>query len=278
MSKLAERTEPVVWSKGVHAPLPEEQLDDYERRGYLLVKDIFTEDEVDRLNERAQALADKRSENVIFEPEGENHLRFLLGIHHDDLFAKYARNRFILGVVRQILNSDVYIYQSKVVSKDAFFGKAVPFHTDYNTWHGVDGLPTLGIVNVSIFLTDQELFNGALMVVPGSHKYFLRLHERQLPDTDQKNFDYTDNFKRQRYDKIDHDDFRMIAEQKGFDYLTGRKGSVLFFDANIVHGSTDNISPFQRRKLLFTYSQITNKPANPVRPGFIVDRNHEIIR
>lgn len=276
MLKLTERTDPVVWSQGIHAPLTARQLDDYERQGYLLIDAVFTSDEVDRLNERARMLADKRTKNALFGSEGEGHLRFLLGIHNDALFKKYARDRFIVGAAKQILNTDVYIYQSKVVSKEAFIGQEIPFHTDYDVWRTIDGLPAPGITNVGIFLTEQEMFNGALMVVPGSHKYFLQVHRHQL-ETDSKGFDHITDFRRRRYDKIDQEEFRRLAERNGFDYLTGQKGSVLFFDANIIHGSTDNISPFQRKILFFTYNQITNKPLHPVRPDFIVNRDYEII-
>nr|VFK39548.1 MAG: ectoine hydroxylase [Candidatus Kentron sp. SD]VFK44756.1 MAG: ectoine hydroxylase [Candidatus Kentron sp. SD] len=283
MLQLTERTEPVVWSEGPHDPLTAWQLDDYARRGYLLIKDVFTTDEVDYLDERVEILADKRPENAIFGSEGEGHLRFLFGIHNDEPFKKYVRDRFIVGAARQILGAeDLYIYQSKMVSKVPFIGQEIPFHTDYDVWRRIDGLPSPRITNVGIFLTDQEMFNGALMVVPGSHKYFLEV-SRHRPDTDQvhgdgENFDYIADLRRRRCDQIDREKFRMIAEQNGFDYLTGPKGSVLFFDANIIHGSTDNISPFPRRQLFLTYNHIANKPGNPARPHFMVDRDYEIIR
>nr|VFK53375.1 MAG: ectoine hydroxylase [Candidatus Kentron sp. TUN]VFK55217.1 MAG: ectoine hydroxylase [Candidatus Kentron sp. TUN] len=279
MLKLTKRTDPVVWSKGIYTPLTVEQLDNYERQGYLLIKGFFTADEVDRLNEQTQLLADKRPKNALFGSESkEGHLRFLLGIHNDEPFKKYARNGFIVSAAKQILDSDVYIYQSKVVSKEPFVGQEIPFHTDYYVWNSIDGLPAPRITNVSIFLTDQEVFNGALMVVPGSHKYFLQVRRQQPHLADKEDFDNVANLRQRRYDQIDQKEFRMIAEQNSFDCLTGRKGDVLFFDANIIHGSTDNISPFQRRQLFFTYNQISNKPANPVRPDFMVDRDYEIIR
>ena len=277
MLKSTKRTDPVVWSEGIHQPLTVEQLGDYERQGYLLIKSVFTADEVDRLNERTRMLADKRTENVLFESEN-NDLRFLLGIHDDELFGKYARDRFILGVAKQILNTEeLYIYQSKVVSKGAFVGKEIPFHTDYDVWHNIDGLPIPRITTAAIFITDQEIFNGALMVVPGSHKYFLKVCRHQ-PHIDRENFNNIANMRQRRNDKIDQEEFRAIAEQNGFDCLTGPKGSILFFDANIIHGSTNNISPFQRKKLFFTYNPVMNKPIHPVRPDFMVSRNYEVIR
>nr|VFK18707.1 MAG: ectoine hydroxylase [Candidatus Kentron sp. LFY] len=274
MLKLTERIEPVVWSKGIHTPLNARQLDDYERQGYLFIEDFFAIQEVDDLNERTRMIADRRPENAIFESQ-DGELRFLLGIHNDDLFKKYARNRFIVDAARQILDADVYIYQSKVVPKGAFLGKEIPFHSDYDVWHHVDGLPAPRIMNAAIFLTDQEIFNGALMVVPGSHKYFLRVHRHRIPG-DKDKFHIAD-LRRRRQDRIDREEFRMIVKQNGFDCLTGPKGSILFWDANLIHGSTNNISPFERSMLYFTYNRITNKPANPVRPGFMVDRDHEVI-
>ena len=54
----------------------------------------------------------------------------------------------------------------------------------------------------------------------------------------------------------------------------GPAGSVLFFDANLVHASPSNLSPFDRAVAFLTYNSVENvpPPVEQPRPDFLVDR------
>src|SRR5204863_6937021 len=66
---------------------------------------------------------------------------------------------------------------------------------------------------------------------------------------------------------------RLIARH-GMIAATGAAGSAVFFDANIVHSSTRNVSPDRRAIALITYNSVANVPCLPERsrPAFLVSR------
>ena len=55
--------------------------------------------------------------------------------------------------------------------------------------------------------------------------------------------------------------------------------SVLFFHPNLVHGSSNNISPFDRVITMITFNSMENSPGgsgNP-RPEFLVSRDPSLV-
>jgi ectoine hydroxylase len=84
-----------------------------------------------------------------------------------------TRDPRILAKAREILGGDVYIHQSRINYKPGFRGKEFYWHSDFETWHVEDGMPRMRAVSCSIALTPNYEFNGPLMLVPGSHRYFL---------------------------------------------------------------------------------------------------------
>jgi len=62
-----------------------------------------------------------------------------------------------------------------------------------------------------------------------------------------------------------------LIERYGVVSCKGRSGSVLFFHPNVVHGSGNNMSPFNRTLILVTYNSTTNVPHFPEkrRPEFL---------
>jgi ectoine hydroxylase len=57
----------------------------------------------------------------------------------------------------------------------------------------------------------------------------------------------------------------------------GAAGSVLFFHPNVVHGSTQNMSPFDRTLSIISYCSVGNVPQHVVRPDFLVGRDYSPI-
>ena len=65
------------------------------------------------------------------------------------------------------------MHQSRINYKPGFHGKGFNWHSDFETWHAEDGMPSMHAVSASIVLTDNHHFNGPLMLIPGSHKVFV---------------------------------------------------------------------------------------------------------
>lgn len=49
----------------------------------------------------------------------------------------------LLNVARQILGSEVYIHQFRANMKPGFLGKEFYWHSDFETWHVEDGMPSM---------------------------------------------------------------------------------------------------------------------------------------
>ena len=112
-------------------------------------------------------------DEAIFEPNSQA-LRSLFNVHRrDPYFLSFWKRPELYDKAKQILGSDVYIHQSRVNLKPAFRGKEFYWHSDFETWHMEDGMPRMRAVSCLIALTENNPFNGSLMVMPGSHKTFV---------------------------------------------------------------------------------------------------------
>jgi ectoine hydroxylase len=135
-----------------------------------------------------------------------------------------------------------------------------------------DGMPRMRAISCSITLTDNNEFNGPLMLIPGSHKKYISC----VGETPEDHFKHS--LKKQEYGVPAPDDLQQLADQNGIVSFKGKAGSVIFFDCNIMHGSNGNISPWPRSNVFFVYNSTENTLVNPFcslkpRPEYIASRD-----
>jgi ectoine hydroxylase len=274
--QLLERTDPVAWGTADDGPLDAEQVATFDRDGVLLLEDVFAADEIDRFRGRLDELAAdptvRADERTITELETED-VRSIFEIHRtDELFAKLAADPRVADVARQLLASEVYLHQSRINVKPGFAGEGFWWHSDFETWHAEDGMPRMRCLSASITLTDNYPFNGPLMVIPGSQRTFVTT-VGETPDDH-----YKASLKKQEIGVPDHDSLRELVDRHGeIRQLTGKAGSVVFFDCNIMHGSGSNISPLPRSNVFLVFNSVENAVEEPFaaasrRPEFIAAR------
>src|SRR5690606_11217608 len=100
--------------------------------------------------------------------------RSIFNIHALDAhFNNLVRHERLLSIARFILNDEVYIHQSRLNFKPAFYGKEFYWHSDFETWHMEDGMPRMRALSMSITLTHNVEQNGPLLLIPGSHKTYV---------------------------------------------------------------------------------------------------------
>jgi ectoine hydroxylase len=279
---MFRRLDPLVYSRNEHrwnGPLDEVALSRYERDGFLWFKGFFSQEKVaaffDELRDMAKDETLMRSGQVITDPES-GELRSVFGMHRiSELFDRLTRDARILGMVRQLLGGDVYIHQSRINDKFGFEGNGFNWHSDFETWHAEDGMPRMRAVSASIMLTDNNEFNGPLMLIPGSHHYFVPC-VGETPEMHWK-----DSLKNQRLGVPDKESLRALADKGGIQAPKGPAGSLLLFECNTLHASNKNLSPWPRANLFFVYNSVENameKPycGNQPRPEFLATRNENI--
>ena len=272
--ELRERLEPVTRGGVADGPLEQAQLDAFDRDGYLLVPDVFTGVEVAAIRARLDELAAdptvRADDRTITELESEE-VRSIFEIHRSDpQFARLAAEPRVADVARQLLGSDVYIHQSRINVKPGFVGKGFWWHSDFETWHAEDGMPGMRCLSASITLTDNYPHNGPLMVVPGSHRTFVTTVGQTPADH------YKASLKKQEVGTPDHDSLHdlIVGQGREVRQLTGAAGSVVFFDCNLMHASSENQTPFPRSNVFLVYNSVDNGVEEPFaaparRPEFV---------
>lgn len=277
---ITERKDPVVYSdlESSFGPLSSEQLKFFEKNGFLFLEKFFDESEVSEMRGELSRLCNEfrgsKDPKVIIEPESEE-VRSIFAVHDEDrFFNKLSEDPRLVSRLEQLLGSETYIHQSRINLKNGFNGKEFYWHSDFETWHVEDGMPNMRAVSCSITLTDNTVYNGSLMVIPGSHKYFVSC----VGETPENH--YEQSLRKQEFGVPDPECLKTLYEMGGITMPIGPAGSVLLFDCNLMHGSGSNISPLPRSNVFFVFNSVKNQLVQPFsgqqpRPGFIASRVSE---
>ncbi|MPZ39476.1 MAG: ectoine hydroxylase [Rhizobiales bacterium] len=277
-AKLATmvRQDPVVYSTwSERSPLTLEQVTSYERDGFLVLKGIFSPDEVAGLRTEAARLEagsqELEAETTITEP-GSGAIRSVFRIHkQNSVFARLVADARLSKVAEFLLGDDVYIHQSRLNLKQGFHGEDFYWHSDFETWHVEDGMPRMRALSMSVLLTENTPLNGPTMFIPGSHKIYVSC-VGETPDDH-----YKQSLKKQEYGVPDEESLSQLAKD-GIAMPTGPAGTVVIFECNTMHGSNSNITPYPRWNGFFVFNAVSNKlrapfgPAKP-RPEIIAARS-----
>ena len=255
----------------------QEQLADYLDKGFLLIEDVFLPQEIDiMLQVINEAINDQKVNRVNLEglvlEENKTSIRTINGLHLKyTIFKKLCCHPRLLLLAQELVrDKDLYVHQFKVNFKEAFAGDIWDWHQDYIYWLKGDGMPEAKATSVALFLDDVTEFNGPLMFIPKSHKLgVIDVEPEQETSLDQPDWlsNVTAKLKYTASKKI----VRQLANEFGLIAPKARRGSIMFFDSNLLHASTNNLSPFDRRFILITYNPVSNVNLNfsQPRPDFL---------
>lgn len=274
--QLMDREDPVVWGDTASGPLSAGHLEKYERQGFLTFDHLFSERELrayqDELSRLSRDPNVKAMDETVTEPDS-GEVRSIFDIHHlSAIIGRLCRDERIVSIAQQLLGSDVYFHQTRINYKPGFRGTGFYWHSDFETWHVEDGMPNMRAVSCSISLSPNTEYNGPLMVIPGSHKYFLSC-EGETPEDH-----YKQSLKKQELGVPDDDSLRKMFEEGGIASPTGSTGLVTFFECNLMHGSNSNITPLPRSNVFIVFNSVENTLVEPFcglkpRPQHIANRN-----
>lgn len=259
--RLIHRSEPVLYG-GCDSvgPFSREELGDFERDGFVVVRDLFAPDEMKAVLEAFRVATESMpatDSRIIREPDSKA-IRSLFAFHGlPGLLSRFARDERLVARAMQILGSSVYVHQSRINQKPAFDGRDFEWHSDFETWHSEDGMPSMRAVSVSVALTRNEAFNGPLMFIPGSHRVFVSCVGRTPADH------HLTSLRRQEYGVPDRQTLTSLVALQGIEVFRGEPGTVAFFDCNLLHGSPSNISPVPRSNAFTVYNSVSNRLGAP---------------
>ena len=224
--------------------LTPQQLADYERDGYLIIKGFFSADEAQRMYE--VAIADEQLKDHSYDLNDQSGKRTKLALWYepgDDVYGLAVRSQKMVSAVEQLLGGTPAHYHTKLMQKEPKVGGAWEWHQDYGYWYKA-GFLFPNMLSVMVALTEATTENGCLQVLRGSHKL----------------------------GRVEHG-FR--GEQVGidqqivdaaFDYglelvqVEIEPGDTLFFHCNTMHTSQANESDHPRWSIISAYNRVDNRP------------------
>jgi ectoine hydroxylase len=212
--------------------LTQVQLQQLETDGFLILPDRFSQAEVAAIRSRLPRLFSQRHDANIIE-RNSGVVRTAMGLHlRDDLFADLVRHPRLVGPALQLFDEPMYVQQVKVNVKAAFSGEMWQWHADFATHHEEDGVPRPRALNLHILLDEVTEFNGPLYFLPGSHR------------------------------ASDH----AAALDEGIVAAKGKPGTMLVFHDMLIHGSPNNMSPWDRSIFSLIVNPVSNAYTAPSRP------------
>lgn len=250
--------------------LTQEQIEAYNQNGYLLLPNYISSSELAILKAQLPIVYAEDSPGRVFEA-GTNTVRAVHGVHvTNQIFSNLIRYAPLLNIAMQVLDSQVYLHQFKITTKPAFVGDVWEWHQDTQYWVHKDGLPTDRALNIVIFLSEVNEFNGPLMLVPSSHKIGVIA---QKDDNAEMNYESHTTAKLPY--TIDVETLANSVRKNGIVAPKGLAGFVLLFHPSAFHASAPNLSPFDRELLIVSYNSVENAPAvDSPRPDFLAGKDY----
>ncbi|MFD0960929.1 phytanoyl-CoA dioxygenase family protein [Paenibacillus chungangensis] len=199
----------------------------FDRDGYVVLKQLFSEQEVNALKKEAVQVLKKKEVGK----EGV----YVGMAAASPIFAAAADKEELAEVLQEIIGEEVVFLSDKIVFKDAGTDFGSPWHQDYPYWKGSHKY------SVWIALDDADADNGCLRVVPGSHLYGDINHQGDASD----GLGFGNRLREQ---DIDPD---QIVD------LKASKGDAIVFHDLLFHASYPNKSGKERWALISTYKDGT---------------------
>jgi len=138
-----------------------EALSQYKETGCLIIDDVFAPDELEQMKETwASIAADRRREGK------KQHATLLMMHERTNGVAEIVRDRTLVACVEKVLGGRIELIQSQLMYGAPGVKGFSPHQDNYYN----RASPNDGIVAAWIALEDVDVENGALAVLPGSHK------------------------------------------------------------------------------------------------------------
>ena len=246
--------------------LTRQQLEQFDRDGYLFFPGQFSADETRVLTDAVPELYARREVYNVRE-KGSDAVRTNFAAHLTSApFARLARHPRMVQPVMDLLGEELYMHQFKINGKMAFEGDVWQWHQDYGTWLNDDLMPTERAMNVAIFLDDVNEFNGPLMFIPGSHKKGVLEAQHDTRTTSYPLWTVDDALIRQLVE-------RAGGKHGGIVSPKGPAGSMILFHSCLVHASGSNLSPWNRVAVYLSLCAVSNHIRRFKRPEYIAHRD-----
>ena len=228
------------------------QILDWSDNGFLILKDFFSSQTIDDINKEIEKLS---SQNKL-KPTHDNKLMFANKISH--LIRETTQEKRLLAILDFILGKQAVPFQTI----NFIYGSGQRAHSD--SIH-MTTYPLGYLIAAWIALEDTNEENGPLFYYPGSHRLPYLLND-----------DFNNTGSAFSLGKKDYPDYEDAIEELIQKYqlkkkiFLAKKGDVLIWHANLIHGGTPVVNKALTRKSMvihyfakevIKYHEISERPS-----------------
>lgn len=231
-----------------HFKLSSAQIADYNRDGYVVVRNFLNKAEVDKLY--TIATSDDTMQKHAFDLNDQTGKKTKLTLWYtpgNDAYGLLTKSRRMVESVDKLLEGDSAVchFHSKLMQKEPKVGGAWEWHQDYGYWYKNEFLFPDEMMSVMVAITEANKQNGCLQVIKGSHKMG-RIEHGFSGEQVGASQHYVD----------------LILKTNELVYVELMPGDALFFHSNLLHRSEANLSDTARWSLISCYNRSENIPYN----------------
>jgi ectoine hydroxylase-related dioxygenase (phytanoyl-CoA dioxygenase family) len=224
------------------------QIQSYHRDGYLILKNFFSKEEIDKMY--STAIADdvmRKNALDLNDQTGRKTKLSLWFTPGNDVFGYMTRSERMIHAITPLLDSDAPVchFHSKLMQKEPRVGGAWEWHQDYGYWYKNQFMFPDQLISVMVALTPANKANGCLQVIKGSHKLGRVNHGFA---GEQVGADMV---------FVDH-----ALKTMDLIYCELDPGDALIFHSNLLHRSEANTSDKPRWSIISCYSSQSNQAYN----------------
>lgn len=223
--------------------------------GYVVVPRFVPIDPLTRLNQVARAQLAARAEPLELEadlqypgapvskaaPGGGTVRRLLDAYARDPIFAEWGTTPVVRDWMESYFNEKVLmsrVHHNCVMTKQPRYGSLTHWHRDFRYW----SFERDNLVSIWVALGEETIDNGALWLVPGSHR--MKFESDQFDDA--------------KFFRSDRPDNAEIIRSAQVQRLS--PGDAVFFHCNTLHSANRNVTDAVKFSLVFTYHGAGNSP------------------
>jgi len=261
MEKSGDKTVLELCIRSNQFDMTDEQARHFSEKGYLVVRDFCSADVLRDAEENARESLDPPIAPVEYEadlqypgappgrkaPGGDTARRLLNAYARDKVYRQWATNASVARFVRTMLATDEAMlsqnHHNCIMTKHPGYGSSTGWHQDIRYWT----FDRPDLVTVWLALGGESEENGALRVIPGSHRMQL---DRGLFDA--ALFLRDDLPGNQKLLSTAHT-------------VALNPGDVLFFHCRLIHSAGRNRSNSIKLSVVFTYRATDNRPIDGTR-------------
>jgi ectoine hydroxylase-related dioxygenase (phytanoyl-CoA dioxygenase family) len=201
-------------------------LEQYERDGYMMFRDVIDPELVAEANDHVAWLQERHPD---VRPEELGHLY----VKDDPFWVRLIGDDRLLDIAELFVGPNIGLFASHYISKPPYSGKQVLWHQDGSLWP----LEPVEVVTLWLAVDHSTPENGCVRLIPGSHKN--EFSEVLLNDR-------VENVLGVEIPAADVDESRAVD-------MVLAPGDVEVHHPNIIHGSNANTSPNRRCGLTIRY-------------------------